>query len=83
MKVFRLDFGAEARQRLPDGEQDLLDQVLAQIGIGFIGHGDAGDQRTIIGDDPLERGKVVVPFPLAIPPVPPVRLGRRIRFATL
>ena len=46
---------AIAGQGLPDREEDLLGQIFAQAGIGFVGGGDTRDQRAIIGDDTLER----------------------------
>jgi hypothetical protein len=47
-------FAAVRRQRLPDGEEDLLDEIFAQARIGLVRHGDARDQRAELRDDPLE-----------------------------
>ena len=52
--------GAKAGQRLPDGEEYLLGQVLAQRRIRLVGHGDARDQRAMLGHDPFERGRFAV-----------------------
>ena len=45
---------AEARQALPDREQDFLAELVAARGIGLECRGDARDRRAVLGDDAVE-----------------------------